>query len=311
MPWHFLLTHYKSDSKIEYDFPFNQEFFMNRGKQRLSSLLPLIAGFVLLTCTFLNSACKESTPDMHNKDGTYNPLYSDKPFALPDSLQYFYNTIDARGIALSGGEFFVYLKYPVFRSEDKKTEKLVKWLDDEIFILWYDGCDDTAILQKRFKANYTAYANFILNSWLSGEETTELGCMQESLAVEVVLNAEVITMKTHHKGYWGGANGDDYVHYVMFDKNYNQIDFRTLVEDGKLDEFNQMLIAEYKKNIVPWRDYDDNYKLNPDDLALIPEGLIVIYFGYAHAEGQPTMLIKPDKFIQFLKPQYRRIYDGK
>lgn len=137
-----------------------------------------------------------------------------------------------------------------------------------------------------------------------------MGCMQESLAVEVVLNSEVITIKTHHKGYWGGANGDDNVHYVMFDRKFNQIEFRSLLEPGKQDEFNRMLIAEYKRNIVPWREYDDNYKLNPDDLGLIPAGLIAVYIGYAHAEGQPTMIIKPDKFIDLLKPQYRGIYDA-
>jgi len=235
-------------------------------------------------------------------------LFSDRPFPLPDSLQYFYNTVDVRGIALSGGEFYVHLKYPVFRSEDKKIERLVDWLDQEMFILGHNGNDDNDALHKRFKSDYTAYANYTLNSWLSSEETTKLGCMQESLAVVVILNSEVITMKTHHKGYWGGANGDDYVHYVMFDKNYNQADIRTLVEDGKLDEFNQMLMAEYKKNIVPWRDYDDNFKLNPDDLALIPEGLIAVYFGYAHAEGQPTMIIKPGKFVHLMKSQYRNIY---
>jgi len=273
------------------------------------TIFSLVIALVILL--LLIGACKWSDPGLDSTNVTYYPLYSGNHFTISDSLQYFYNSVDGRGIALSGGEFFVYLKYPVFRSEDKKTEKLVKWLDDQIFILGHNGNDDNAALRKRFKADYPAYANYTINSWLSSEETTKMGCMRESLAVEVVLNTDVITMKTHHKGYWGGANGDDYVHYVMFDKIYNQTDFRILVKDGKLDEFNQMLIAEYKKNIVPWRDYDDNYKLNPDDLALIPEGLIAVYFGYARAEGQPTMLIKPDKFLRFLKPQYRRIYDAK
>ncbi len=283
---------------------------MNRQKEPRSILI-LIFRFVLVICFLLITTCKGSTPDMNNKDVTYYPLYSDKPFALPDSLHYFYNIVDARGTALSGGEFFVYLKYPVFRSESKNIGKLVDWLDEEVFILGDNGDQDNEVIRKRFKADYPAYANYTLNSWLSNEEITKMGCMQESLAVEVVLNTVVITMKTHHKGYWGGANGDDYVHYAMFDEKYDQIDIRSLIELGRQDEFNKMLITEYNKNIVPWRDYDDNYKLNPDDLALIPEGLIAVYFGYAHAEGQPTMLIKPDKFVRFLKPQYRGIFDAK
>jgi len=284
---------------------------MNRRIIGLISLLLLIAGIGFLTFSLLNSAFEGSVHNIHNQNVAYYPLFSGKPFTLPDSLQYFYNTVDARGIALSGGEFYVHLKYPVFRSEDKKIERLVDWLDQEIFILGHNGNDDDEVLRKRFKADYPGYANYTLNSWLSSEETTKMGCMRESLAVEVVLNTEVITMKTHHKGYWGGANGDDYVHYVMFDKNFNQTDFRTLVEDGKLDEFNLMLISEYEKNIVPWRDYGEYYKLNPDDLALIPEGLIAVYIGYVGAEGQPTMLIEPEKFIHFLKPKYRGIYDAK
>ena len=264
----------------------------------------------LATLLLLTGSCKRSDPDSLSTVIQYYPLYSDKAFILPDTLHYFYNTIDARGIALSGGEFSVYLKYPVFRSEDKNVMILVDWLDDQIFILGHNGDDDNTALRKRFTADYPAYANYTLNSWLATEETTKMGCMQESLAVEVVLNSEIITIKTHHKGYWGGANGDDYVHYAMFDKKFNQIKIRSLLEPGKQDEFNQMLIAEYKRDIVPWRDYDDNYKLNPDDLAMIPEGLIAVYSGYAHAEGQPTMIIKPDKFIDLLKPQYRGVYDA-
>lgn len=258
----------------------------------------------------LTGSSMRSDPDSLSSAMQYYPLYSDKAFALPDTLHYFYNTIDARGIALSGGEFSVYLKYPVFRSEDKNIMKIVNWLDDEIFILAHNGTEDDANIRQKFKADYPAYANYTLNSWLAIEETTKMGCMQESLSVEVVLNSEVITIKTHHKGYWGGANGDDYVHYAMFDEKYNQIEIMSLIEPGKQDEFNRMLIAEYKRNIIPWRDYDNDYKLNPDDLALTPEGLVAVYSGYAHAEGQPTMIIKPDKFIDLLKPQYRGVYDA-
>ena len=283
---------------------------MNSSSDEYNPHSVLLLEIALVILLLLIGSCKRSDPGLESTNVTYYPLYFVKQFTIPDTLQYFYNTIDARGTALSGGEFFVYLKYPVFRSESKNIGKLVDWLDDQIFVLVDNGQEDTEVIRKRFKADYPAYANYTLNSWLSNEESTYMGCIQESLAVEVVLNTDVITMKTHHKGYWGGANGDDNVHYMMFDKNYNQIDIRSLIEDGKQDEFNQMLITEYNKNIVAWREYDDNYKLNPDDLALIPEGLIAVYFGYVHAEGQPTMLIKPDKFVRFLKPQYRGIFDA-
>lgn len=264
----------------------------------------------LATLLLLTGSCQRSDPDSLSSDMQYYPLFSDKAFALPDTLHYFYNTIDARGIAPSGGEFSVYLKYPVLRSEDKNVMKLVNWLEDEIFILAHSGNDDNAALRKRFKADYPAYANYTLNSWLATEETTKMGCLRESLAVELVMNSEIITMKVHHKGYWGGANGDDVVRYTMFDKDYNRIDVRSIIEHDKIDDFNRLLIAEYEKNIDPWRDYDTNYKLNPDHMALIPEGLVVVYPGYAHAEGQPTMNVSLSKFIHLFKPQYRKMYDS-
>lgn len=204
----------------------------------------------------------------------------------------------------------MYLKYPVFRSEIRKIRKLVDWLDNEVFILAHNGREDNATIRNIFKADYPGYANYTLNSWLATEETTKMGCMQESLAVEVVMNSEIITMKVHHKGYWGGANGDDIVRYAMFDKNYNRIDVINIIEHDKIEEFNRLLIAEYNKNIDPWRDYDTNYKLNPDHMALIPEGVIVIYPGYAHAEGQPTMNVSLSKFIHLFKPQYRKMYNS-
>lgn len=204
----------------------------------------------------------------------------------------------------------MYLKYPVFRSESRKIKKLVEWLDDEVFILTHNGSEDNATIRNKFKADYPGYANYTLNSWLATEETTKMGCMRESLAVELLMNSEIITMKVHHKGYWGGANGDDVVRYTMFDKDYNRIDVRSIIEHDKIDDFNRLLIAEYEKNIYPWRDYDTNYKLNPDHMALIPEGLVVIYPGYAHAEGQPTMNVSLSKFIHLFKPQYRKMYDS-
>ncbi len=236
------------------------------------------------------------------------PLFSGKPFALPDTLQYFYNTIDSRGIALSGGEFSVYIKYPVFRSEDDNASKLVSWLQEQIFILAHEGAQDNTSLRKLFNNNYTAYANYVLNSWLSTEETTYTGCMQERLSVEVVLNSQIITMKVHHKGYWGGAHGDDIVSYAMFDKEFNAISPKSIICHEKLAAFHKLLLTEYELNIEPWRDYDIAYKSNPEYLALVPEGLIVTYSGYAYAEGQPAMLIKPVKFINLLKPEFRLIY---
>lgn len=278
-----------------------------RKKRKLSAL---ITGTILITGSVWIGACKNDIRDINKTNKFFPPLYTDRPYTTPDSLQYFYNSLDARGKALSGGEFSVFLKYPVLRSESRNLSKLVDWLDDEVFILAHNGREDNATIRNMFKADYPSYANYTLNSWLATEETTKMGCIQESLAVEVVMNSEIITMKVHHTGYWGGANGDDMVRYTMFDKDYNRVDVRSVIENDKIAEFNRLLIAEYEKNIDPWRDYDTNYKLNPDYMALIQEGLIVIYPGYAHAEGQPTMYVSLNKFIHMLKPQYRKMYNS-
>ena len=129
------------------------------------SILSVVIALVILLP--LIGACKRSDPDLKSTDVHYYPLYSDQPFILPDTLHYFYNTVDARGIALSGGEFFVYLKYPVFRSEDKKIERLVDWLNDEVFILSHNCKDNEVVIRNRYKTNYSCYANYTLNSWLA------------------------------------------------------------------------------------------------------------------------------------------------
>jgi ABC-type cobalt transport system substrate-binding protein len=268
----------------------------------------IIIRFVLVISMLFIVTCKRSDRDFKKTDTPYYPVYIDQPFTVPDTLHYFYNTVNANGIALSGGEFSVFLKYPVFRSEDKKIERLVDWLDDEVFILAHNGRDDKVAIRNRYKANYSGYANYTLNSWLATEETTKMGCMQESLAVEVAMNSEIITVKVHHKGYWGGAHGDDNVKYVMFSKSFEPISTISIIHPSKINELNRMLISEYKKNIEPWRDYDDDYKTSPDYMALVPEGLIVIYPGYANAEGQPTMMIKPKKFVHLLKPLHKSMY---
>lgn len=284
---------------------------MKTSKKRLGFFLFLIAGCGLITLSLLCSSCKKPVPEPHAIDAQYYPLYAEEPFEMPDTLHYFYNSIDSRGKALSGAEFFVHLKYPVFRSEDPKIMKLVEWLDGQIFVLMYNDYDPKGPAEKRFKANYPAFANYTLNSWLAYKETTYLGCMRESLAVTVALNADVITMKVHHKGYWGGANGNDIVRYNMFDKTYDPINMRSILAPDKIADFNSMLISEYHKNIEPWWDYDEYYKLNPDYMALIPEGLMVIYPGFAHAEGQPTMLVKPKKFVHLLPENFQKIYAKK
>ena len=115
-------------------------------------------------------------------------------------------------------------------------------------------------------------------------------------------------MKVHHKGYWGGAHGDDIVKYKMFDKEYNSIDAESIIKSDKAKDFYRMIISEYNRKIEPWRDYDDDYKMHPDYMALIPEGLIVVYQGYAQAEGQPTMLIEPRSYVHLLKSQYQSMY---
>lgn len=133
---------------------------MNSSSMVYKRFFKISVAIALATLLLLTGSCKRSDPDSLSTVIQYYPLYSDKAFALPDTLHYFYNTIDARGIALSGGEFFVNLKYPVFRSEDKNVMRLVDWLDDQIFILGHNGNDDNAALRKRFKADYPAFANY-------------------------------------------------------------------------------------------------------------------------------------------------------
>lgn len=238
------------------------------------------------------------------------PLFSGKPFPLPDTLQYFYNTIDTRGKALSGGEFFVKIKYPIIRSENKNAQKMENWLRGQIFQLALESIPQIEDEAAYFGNNYTAYANATLNSWLSYEESTYIGCMQESLAVEIILNSKVLTFKVSHSGYWGGAHGDRTEAYTMFDQDFNMLHLNSLIEPDKFDDFQKLMIQEYDLQVDPFRDYDDNYKSNPESCGLSSSGMISQYFSYDYAEGNPQVIIPYLKILPYLKSEYQDVFSN-
>ena len=271
--------------------------------------------FIASICSLVAIASSQSNNDNMGKDTSKStnatlvyPLFIDEPFQVPDTLQYSYSSNEAKGTALSGGVFSVFLNYPIFRSDDAKVKKIIPWLDEQIFVLADEGLSDTDSLPALFKSDYAAYANHTLNSWLSIEEITLMGCMQESISVEVVLNSIILTMRMRHKGYWGGARGDDNQTYTMFDKDFNVIEPMAVIDSTKQIKFKQLLIKEYNKQIHPWENYGNEYKSTPDYFALTRAGLIVQYSGYSFVEGNPQMHVKKDKIIDYLKPEYQVIY---
>lgn len=237
---------------------------------------------------------------------TYPP-FTKAAIPLPDTLQYFYGTHDYRGQALSTGDFFVYLKYPVFRLAAQAAKRYETWLLDQVFTLG-SNAEEVEILSYKKAKDIPAYAQSCLNSWLSGEETQIMGCLQDSLAVEVALNNEVVTLSVTKGGYWGGAHGDASQQHYMFDKDFNPIKPYSVFESSQVDLFKKLLISEYDRQVDPGREYSEDYKLNPDSFALVPEGIIAHYFGWSNAEGKPVVFIETSKFSQFLKPEYWEMY---
>lgn len=238
------------------------------------------------------------------------PLFSGKPFPLPDTLQYFYNTIDARGKALSGGEFFVKIKYPIIRSDNKKAKIFENWFREQIFQLALQDIPEIEDEAAYFGNNFTAYANQTLNSWLSYEESTYTGCIQESLAVEIILNSKILTFKVSQRGYWGGAHGGSTNVYTMFDLDFNMINLKSLIEPDMFDDFQKLMIKEYDLQVDPFRDYDDNYKSNPESCGLTPSGLISQYYSYVYAEGNPQVIIPYRKILPYLKSEYQDVFSN-
>jgi len=237
---------------------------------------------------------------------TYPPLAPGK-IPLPDTLQYFYVSLDYRGNALSTGEFSVKLKYPVFRFAEEAAQRYETWLLNQVFILG-SNTEHEEIQQYKIAKDIPGYAQSCLDSWLSGEETRYMGCIQESLAVEVALNARIVTLSVTHGGFWGGAHGDDSVQHYMFDADFNPIDPYSVFEPSQVEHFKKLLISEYDRQVDSIRDYDEEYKLNPDSFALIPEGLVAHYYGWSFAEGKPEVSIDTSKFLNYLKPEYRDMY---
>ncbi len=237
---------------------------------------------------------------------TYPP-FKDTRYPLPDSLQYFYVTLDYRGDALSSGEFFAWLKYPVFRLPDEAAKRYETWILDNIFSIFTN--DEREVVEKYIQArNIHGYAQSCLNNRLIVDETQYMGSIIDSTIVEVALNAKIITMSVNWGGYWGGAHGDGSVQHYMFDTEFNPIEPYSVFEPSQVDDFQKLLISEYERQVKPFREYDDDYKLNPDSFALVPEGIIAHYYGWSYAEGKPVVTIETSKFLKYLKPEYREMY---
>lgn len=281
-------------------------------KTKMTWLLVIMIAALAVIVFFTSRPGKSSEftpPEIKIANPAFYHLFSEEPFEMADTLHYFYNTFITRGVPISTGDFHIYMHYPVFRSEDTNTLKLVYWLDDYLFDLMDVYYEKQDLVRNRFWHNHPAHANYVLNSWLSHEDSSKMGCLYDSLTVQVVLNSELITFRIHSRGYWGGAHGGDYAVYQMFDRNYDEFELRNAVLPEKMAEFNQLILNEYNRNIKPWRDYDTRYRINPEYFAFIPEGIVAIYGGYAYAEGNPSMQIPKEKFIHLLKPQYHRIFD--
>ncbi len=234
------------------------------------------------------------------------PLFTYDPgpaSALPigDSLQYFYNQVECRGTAFSSGEFFVRLKHPVFRTRDSRIKKLEAWIQRQTYILALETEDGNETVIKKFGQDYPAYARAVLNSWLSEPESSRMGCMQESLAVEIVLNTQVLTLKVTHGGYWGGAHGSQSVRYAMFDRNFDPLEMSAVFRAEALPEFKKLLMAEYDRQVNSYYDYGPKHKGNPSSFGLTREGCVAQYEGYSHAEGNPAVFIPYSKFRRYLK----------
>lgn len=265
----------------------------------------VLGALIALTITSSNRSESKAKTMYHL---TY-PQLVPSLYSLPDSVQYFYSNLDYRGVAPSSGEFFVKIRYPIFRLPGVAAKRYEDWLLDEIFILG-SNAPEKEIQEFKSQGDVAGYAQSCLNSWLADDEARYLGCLQESLAVDVEMNDAIVTLKVSHGGYWGGAHGDASVQHYMFDLSFRLLDPYSLISKEYLEDFTRLLIEEYHSQVQSYREYPEDYILCPDSFALVPDGLIAHYFGWSNAEGKPTVLIKPKKFIQFLKPEYRTIYTG-
>jgi hypothetical protein len=228
---------------------------------------------------------------------------------MPDTLQYFYNNVDCRGTAYSGGEFFVKLRHPVFRTRDRRISKLEDWIQEQSYILALENEGGNAEARKSFGHDYAAYARAVLNSWLSEPEWTRLGCVQESLAVELVLNSGVITLQVTHGGYWGGAHGSASVSYTMFDRNFDVLSMTSIFRPETLPDFQKLLAAEYDRQVDAFRDYSFDYKSNPASFGLTRDGCVARYESWDYAEGNPGVFIPYHRFEAYLRPEYRGLIE--
>ncbi|MDP3113666.1 MAG: hypothetical protein Q8M98_02710 [Candidatus Cloacimonadaceae bacterium] len=253
----------------------------------------------LVGAVFFCIAC--NLTEKKDKNETNPPLAGTKPlFEFTDRI------VNVSGIAKTTGEFSIYISYPVFSSDSVDVTKLIEHVMKQIGDR--DAGDFDYLLTKENKYDVQAFADGILDSWVTFEEPAFIGSIYDSLFIKVVLNTDLITLYKRHKGFWGGAHGDESIEYTMFDRDFHIIKSYDIILPNRRDRFKKLLEKEFNRQLKDdlRKGYPD--KSNPVFFVLVPDGMIVQYMGECYADGNPLMLIKPEKFMDFIKPQYRKIY---
>jgi hypothetical protein len=225
-----------------------------------------------------------------------------------DSLSYTYSYVNKSGVPKPDRDYSIYLRYPAIPDSVSAKDKYYAWLLPQLFSLYNESNVDNEDCMSKYGTNLDAYAAYVMRFWESVEEYSWMGVMWDSLTVDVVLNTDLLTFKTYSSGFYGGANADRETEYTIMDRQFNIVDFKSLLIARTLPAYEKLLMQEYKKQIDAPYDYGRQYITEPSSIGLLPGGLVVVYSGRSHAEGYPTMAIEPDKFIYLLKPEYQTIY---
>lgn len=260
--------------------------------------LPARMFLIVFACLIMASQSKQ----------TINPVSSAYPSSSPpDSLYYYYNEIRSEGLSARETPYTISVKYPVALNVHESKRQLFNDYINEIVNSKLGGhLSDKDRVDSKY--DHTALIDAVMQAWLTDDYTNQIICMEDSITIEVVLNSDVLTLKTSHWGYWGGAHGDYTEEYLMLDKDLMPIDQSAIIDPQKLSRFNILLSSEFDHTNHTFRTYTQQQITNPDEYALTRDGLIVVYYGSCTAEGNPQTLIKSEKIADLLASPYREVF---
>lgn len=203
-----------------------------------------------------------------------------------------------------GGKLLISYYYPVFAGDSPLAKALNDYvcraLNSDIAYMDDSGSED------RY-TDYEALAESVFDAWaVDYPEWAAFfgsGDWEESISVRVMLNKGITTLGVEVYSFTGGAHGNSYTEYRMYDPSGNVLQGEDLIKPDRLASVYPLLDKYFKVDVAEAESFERDYIHNPGLYALIDVGLLAMYEGRFYAEGTPTLVIPMAEVKPLLRQQ--------